>query len=246
MTVRVEARGQATLVTLDRPPVNAMVPDFCEAIAAAFDDLAALAEPPAMVLTGAGQCFSAGVDLRAAVEFDVPRQDRTVRAINRMVRAVYGYPGPVIGAINGHAIAGGAVLAVCCDHRIGPAEGGLFGLTEVQVGVSYPVAAIEVVRAELGPAARRPVLFGRNVGPDEALRLGILDELRPRDMLLERALEAAEQAAALPRAAYGKIKRQLRAPSLALIQAALDGAEPLYGNWIGDDSRAAAAAMLRR
>ena len=71
-----------------------------------------------------------------------------VVALNRAFFAVYSFPGPVVGAINGHAIAGGLVLALCCDWRIAAKVQFLTGLTEVRVGVPYPVGAMEVVRQE--------------------------------------------------------------------------------------------------
>jgi len=102
-----------------------------------------------------------------------------------------------------------------------------------------------IVRAELPDAARRLVLFGRNVGPQEALALRIFDELQPPEVVLARALAVAEEAA-LPRQAFVRIKGQLRGPALARIALALAEGDPLAGAWLSEEAQTAAAAMLAR
>ena len=98
----------------------------------------------------------------------------------------------VVGAINGHAMASGLVLALACDWRIGADWAFLVGLTEVLVGIPYPVAAIEVARQELGPrVARELILFGGNIPARSALERGVLDELVPSEQVTERAMSAA-------------------------------------------------------
>src|SRR5215470_19036560 len=111
-----------------------------------------------------------------------------VNALNRAFHSVYACPHPVVGAINGHAIAGGLVLALCCDWRMAAKTPFLAGLTEVRVGVPYPVSAMEVTRQELRPdVARRLVLFGENIASSEAVAAGVFDE----------AVEAGAAAAAV-------------------------------------------------
>ena len=94
--------------------------------------------------------------------------------------------------------------------------------------------------------ARRWVLLARNAGPEDALGDGVLDELQPADALLPRALAMAEELAQLPRAAYGRIKRQLRGPTLARIDAAITGEDPLVTAWISTETAPAAADVLGR
>jgi enoyl-CoA hydratase len=151
-----------------------------------------------------------------------------------------------VAAINSHAIAGGLVLALACDMRIAVDTGALYGLTEVRAGVPFPVAAMAVVKAELSPgAARELVLGGRNCDPARALSLRIVDELQAADQVLARGRALARELAAAPRQSYGRIKRQLRATALAEIERAQGANDPLHGNWIGDETAAAAARVLR-
>jgi len=152
----------------------------------------------------------------------------------------------VVGAINGHAIAGGFVLALCRDWRIAAQTQFLAGLTEVRVGVPYPVAAMEVVREELRPdTARRLVLFGQNMTA-AAVDAGVFDEMAASDALLERALAKADEFAALPQIAFARSKRQLRSRAYEAIEAAIAGAEPLLDGWLSRETIQAAAAVLAR
>src|SRR5262249_19334989 len=127
------------VLTVDRPPANAMDIAFLEEIAAAVQPLSS--DPPsALVLGGRPGFFSAGVDLKLAPRAGSEDRRRMVAAINAMALGVYELPCPVVGAITGHAVAGGLVLALCTDLRVA-SSAGRYGLTEVQVGIGYPQAA---------------------------------------------------------------------------------------------------------
>jgi enoyl-CoA hydratase len=242
----IERRGDVAVVALDRPPANAMDPGLLGDLISAAEALAAEA-PGAIALTGRPGFFSAGADLKLVPTLDAAGQKAMVDGINRMCSAWYGLPHPVVCAVNGHAIAGGMVLALCADHRVGGTEG-RFGLTEVRVGIGYPAVAIAVVRAELSPpAARALVLRGELMDAQAALERGLLDELVEQDAVLDRALEVAAELAALPAHGYAFIKRQLRAPVIEAVRELLEGGvDPLAGAWVGGETAGAAAAVLRR
>jgi enoyl-CoA hydratase len=208
----------------------------------------ASAQPGAVVLTGRDNFFSAGMDLKTAPTLSTGEQRHTVDGINRLFSGWYAFPRPVVAAVNGHAVAGGLILALCADRRIGATEG-RFGLTELRAGLPYPLAAISVVRAELSPAAARRLALGADlVDPSQALELGLLDELQPRDEVLPRALELATELAGLPAATYATVKMQLRGPTIdALDRALSSGAgDPVLGSWVGEETSAAAAGILDR
>lgn len=240
-----EPRGDVAIVRIDRPPANALDLELLEEGHGVLGELAGQ-QPGAVVLTGRDGFFSAGVDLKAAPELDADGQRAMVGGINRLFSGWYGFPRPVVCAVNGHAIAGGLILALCGDYRVGAPEGRL-GLTELRAGIPYPAAAMAVVRAELSAAAARVlVLQAELVGPEEALRLGALDELAGPDELLARALELAEGLARLPRAAYARIKRQLRGETVEKLRAVIDEeSDPLLLGWLGEDTASASAGLLR-
>jgi enoyl-CoA hydratase/carnithine racemase len=239
--------GEVAVVTLQHPPANAMSLALTEEIAAVFERLGRDSALRSLVLSGQGNCFCAGLDLKALPKLDVADQRRLLNALNRAFLAVYSCPLPVVGAINGHAIAGGLVLALCCDWRVAARTPFLAGLTEVRVGVPFPVGAIEVVRQELSPrVARELVLFGRNMTSDAAVEAGVFDETVDADALLDRALAKAIEFAALPPSGFAKIKRGLRSGSLEAIEAAMAGADPSLNGWLSEETIQAAAAVLRK
>ena len=218
ISTREDGNGVAVL-SADRPPANAMDLALLEEIVAAVQPFAN--DPPrALVLAGRPGFFSAGVDLKLAPTYEPEDRRRMVSAINAMALGVYELPCPVVGAITGHAVAGGLVLALCTDLRVA-SSAGRYGLTEVKVGIGYPQAAIGVVRAELAPhAARRLALGSELFGASDCLQLGVFDALAEPDDVLPRALELATSLAAFPREIYARTKRELRAATAARLRAA--------------------------
>ncbi|HTX47109.1 MAG TPA: enoyl-CoA hydratase/isomerase family protein, partial [Solirubrobacteraceae bacterium] len=175
--------------------------------------------PRALVITGREGCFSAGADLKAVPVHGPDDRRRMINGINEMVIGVYGLRCPVVGAITGHAIAGGLVLALCTDLRVG-SSAGRYGLTEVKVGVPYPQAAIGVVRAELAPHAARSLAFGNAlVDGEECMRLGVFDELHEPDAVLPRAVELARGMVEFDLDAYRRTKNDMRGATLAAMRA---------------------------
>ncbi|MFL5849218.1 MAG: enoyl-CoA hydratase/isomerase family protein [Solirubrobacterales bacterium] len=243
--VSIEEHDDVAVVRVDRPPANAMDPGLLADAVAATQDIAA-AEPAAVVLTGRPGFFSAGADLKVVPTLDADGQRAMVDGINGLCMAWYGLPRPVVCAVNGHAIAGGLVFALCADYRVAAADG-RYGLTELRAGVPYPTMAIAVVAAELSaPAARRLVLRADLVDAADLRELGAFDEVVPNDEVLDRALAVARDLAALPSSAYAATKRRLRAPTLALAARLQAGeADPLGDAWTDADTASRAAAILR-
>jgi enoyl-CoA hydratase len=243
-TVRLESSNGTTLVRFDRPPANALDPDLVEELVAAAEELRE-ARPRAVVLTGRKGFFSAGLDLKAVPSLDAEAQGELIMDVNRMVAGWYSLPHPVVVAVSGHAIAGGLILALCGDHRVGATVGKL-GLTEIRAGIPYPAAAIALVRAELSPpAARALVLRGELLEPAAALELGLLDELAEPDALVARALEIAGELAGLPADTYARIKRQLRGDVIAEIDRIVtEKDDPLASSWLAAETAEAASATL--
>jgi len=233
--VTTETRGDVAIVRIDRPPANAL---DLELLAAGRQAAASLrdADPAAVVIVGRDGFFSAGVDLKAVPQLDHAGQRAMVEGINRIFLDWYSFPRPVVCAVNGHAIAGGMILALCGDYRVCSRGDGKFGLTEVKVDVGYPVVAMAIVRAELTPASARVLaLGGELIGPEAARELGLVDELRDPDDVLDRAIEVATDYAALPRAAYARVKDQLRGETIRAMRKVVDeGTDPLLARWIRD------------
>jgi enoyl-CoA hydratase len=227
--ISITDEGGVSVLAIDRPPANAMdvglLGELVSALASAAEE-----PPSALVIAGRPGFFSAGVDLKAVPGYGPEEQREMVEGINRMVLTGYGLPCPVVGAVTGHAIAGGLVLALCADLRIASTEGS-YGLTEVKVGVPYPQAAIGVVRAELAPHAARQLVVGNElIDGEQGTRLGLFDEAVPPADVIPRALETAARLGAMPAAVYERTKRDLREGALNAMRAAA-AADPLLPGW---------------
>ena len=247
-TMRIEYADRIAVLCFDKPPVNAIDLQTLEDSEACLLAVEAIKDACALVITGTGTCFSAGLDLKTVPNYGWRDQCRMIQALNQAVARLYTFPIPTIAAINGHAIAGGFIVVLTCDYRIAVTQGCTLGLTEARAGIPFPYATMEVVKAELSSAvARRLTLVGRTIGSEEALALNVLDELQPPDMLLHRAREVAMDLGSMPRQAYARIKHQLRGEAIARIQHTIKtGGDPLLDSWIKEEARKASAGLLER
>jgi enoyl-CoA hydratase len=243
--VTIEDRDGVAILTMNRPPANAINLTFLEELEGALRTIGQRSAR-AMILTGHGAIFSAGLDLKEIPRYDRAQQNLVLARLNGVIHRLYAMPIPTVAAINGHAIAGGLVLMLACDWRVAVDREALFGLTEIRAGVPYPAAADAVVQAELVPAAARElVLAGKNHGPERALALGIVDELQPAAAVLERSEAKARELAMAPAEGYGRIKHQPRVRALAEMAQAIAAGDPLRENWLFAETQAAAARVLR-
>jgi enoyl-CoA hydratase len=223
--VSLDRSEAVTVITIDRPPANALNVELVEELVGVLEEIAT-APPSAIVLSGRPGFFSAGADLKAVPNHGPEQRRRMVSGINRIVLASYGLSCPAVAAVTGHAIAGGMVLALGFDVRIASTEG-RYGLTEIKVGVPYPQAAIRVVAAELAPhAARRLALGNQLTDSSECLRLGVFDEVVEPSQVVGRPVAIAGELAAMPADVYTRTKLDLRRDALAAMREAAE-ADPL-------------------
>jgi enoyl-CoA hydratase len=216
--IELTEQGGVAVLRLGHGKVNAMSLEFCEALTARF---AAVSSARAVVLTGTGHIFSAGVDLLRLTEGGAPYVRKFLPALRTMLATVFSHPAPVVAAINGHAIAGGCVLACAADRRVMARDGGHIGVTELLVGVPFPPVALEIMRCATAPQLFAEAIFsGATFAPLEALARGWVHEVVEPSALLERAVEAANALAALPPKAFALSKRQTRQPASDRMRAA--------------------------
>jgi enoyl-CoA hydratase len=208
--IEVTERGAIALLTMTHGKANALDIELCEAI---VDKFAALRDAAcqAVVLTGQGTMFCAGVDLHRLSAGGPDYVRRFLPALHKLYDTVFFFPKPVVAAVNGHAIAGGCVLACCADKRIAASPGGRIGVTELLVGVPFPALAFEIMRFATAPRHFADgILSGATFPPDAARERGLLDELAEPGALIERAIAAAGTLAALSPPAFTQSKRQIR------------------------------------
>ena len=239
--------GGVRVLTLDRPPANALDETLLRDLDAALDAARDASTVRGVVVTGTGVFFSGGFDLAA------PRRDtaaaRALRALYRDVHVkLLGLPKPTLAAVGGHAIAGGLVLALACDYRLGGDGDWRLGLNEVAIGASFPRAALEIVRLRLPHPRAAELLLGAALYPaSQATRLGVVDELLPAADLHATVLRRAARMAGYPCEAYAHTKAALVAEAIArIMHEPPDADERGAAVWTSAESRAARARQREK
>lgn len=206
--------GDIRILKLAHGKVSAIDIELCEALIAEMRD-AVTAPINAVIITGSGSAFSAGVDLFRVIKEGPDYGRRFLPVLDEFLRAVLTLPKPAIAAVNGHAIAGGCILAAACDHRIMSEGNGRIGIPELAVGVPFPALPLQIMSARVADAALRDLVYtGRTVQIDEARAMGLIDEKCPSGMLMDRAMEVAQQLASIPAGAFALTKEAFYSPIL--------------------------------
>lgn len=239
--------GPVRELRLERPPANALAPELVAALAEAIR-AAPAGGAEALVLSGAPGMFSAGLDVPYLLTLDRAGIAEAWSGFYDLLRALAESPVPLAAAITGHSPAGGAVLAIFCDRRV-MAEGRFsIGLNEVQVGIPLPPALFGALVRVVGQrTAERLAVAGEMVSPDEALRVGLVDELAPPEQVVERALDWCRTLLALPRGPMLTTRARARQDLRALVVRGDEGEiDALVEDWFGDETQAALQALVAR
>jgi enoyl-CoA hydratase/carnithine racemase len=229
-------------LTMTAPGKNALSTELMNWL---VDRLAEARGEP-VFLTGAGDAFSAGLNLKEVASLDEPGMTRFLGTLERMVHAVFTYPGPVVAWINGHAIAGGCIVALACDHRLVTSNPrARIGLNEVPLGLRFPPRTWRLVRHRVpAHAIDRVVLEGGLYAPETALRLGLVDEIVVSEA---EARAFAERIAACPPRAYVAAKSALRDGVLDVgPEEERQFRESVLPAWVTPELKARLAAVLAR
>jgi enoyl-CoA hydratase len=223
---------------------NAIDQAFVDALHGALDEVER-SDARAVVLTGQGRVFCGGLDLVTLAPFDRPALERFVLAFDGLFRRVFAFDRPVVAAVNGHAIAGGCILAMACDLRVmadGPYQ---IGANEVQLGIPFPPATFEIARRATPAPARTAVLLqGKRLSPAEAHRVGLVQRLAPEGEAVAAAREEADQLAAAGPEAVRTVKRDLIAPVQARIDTSYaERTARFVDAWFGPEAQARIGAL---
>jgi enoyl-CoA hydratase len=212
--------GTTAVLQMDDGKANALSPAMVDALVEALRR--AEKEASAVVLAGRAERFSAGFDLRVMMS----GRDAALALLNKgmeLLLGFYGTPLPVVIACSGHALAGGALLVLTGDLRLGIAGPFKIGLNEVAIGLPVPTLAMEFARDRLSKRAlTRATLLAEIYDPEGAVGAGYLDALVPGGELVDRAKQEAARLGALSRGAYAATKQLLRKPTIERIRAGLD------------------------
>ena len=234
-----EERGEVAIMRLQHGKVNAL---DLELLLAITEAMRAVDQARAVVITGSGSVFSAGVDLQRIVAGGPSYVGEFLPALSESFMAIFDHPGPVVAAVNGHAIAGGCVIAAACDVRL--MSQGKIGLAELSVGVPFPPAAMEIMRHAVGPAIGHLVLTAALLDPAQAESIGLIQHVCTAEVLLESAVDRARQMARTPAGVFSVSKRQLQQPARDRIAARSGEEEAVAEMWSSDRTRDAIAQYL--
>ncbi len=191
--VRIDRTGEIAIVTLDKPPVNALFIDLCDAITRALEILEQDEQTRVVILTGGEKIFSAGMDLKAVGRADPEELLRLMEVGYVFFQGMEKYPKPTIAAIRGPALGGGLGLAIACDFRIA-GEKVVFGMPESRIGfpLLWGVTRLYMRTISRGPALDL-LLTGRNMDAAEALRMNIVRSVVPDEKVLDEARVLADE-----------------------------------------------------
>ena len=194
-TLALETRGAVRLIHLNRPEVrNALSADMVTELSHTFSKAADDKDVRAVVLTGTGKAFCAGLDLselKAVSSRSAEVNRANSERLGKLFEQIYRFPKPVVAAVNGHAVAGGAGLASVCDFAV-LSENAKVGYTEARIGFVAALVGVFLIRQVGERIARDLLLSARLVEADEALRLGLVNEVLPAEEVLARGLELAK------------------------------------------------------
>jgi enoyl-CoA hydratase len=239
-----EDRGPVAVLRIEHGKVGAIDTDLMRMLAVRLDEIES-SDAKAVVLTGSGSSFSAGLDLKKILEGGEPYVRTLLAAVRRTIARLFTFPPPVVAAINGHAIAGGCVLACACDYRVMADGKAKIGFPAFRVRMPYPTLGMEILRYVAPLAELEELVYGGELyTPTQARGLGLVNEVAAPDRLLRRAWDVAERLAATQPFTFSLNKSREREPVLEL--AARDPAreEAVDRAWSDPKAHAAIRAHL--
>ncbi len=209
--VNLEKHGAVYVLTFAEDDGNALTLELLQDMHTALDTvLENSLGLCALVITATGKSFSSGLSMRAMSTYKADELTQFSQAMQRLYGRLVNFPVPTVAAINGHAFAGGAFLALSCDYRVMREDKGWFCISEVDVGVTIPFSIMEIAKLKLTPSVLRDsVLTGKRYSALDCLKLGVVDAVSSEQALLNSALEIAKPIASKKRHIYKWLKATL-------------------------------------
>ena len=214
----VTQHGDVAVLRMSHGKANTIDVEFCQELTERLEEIKE-SSAKALVLTGEGNIFSAGLDLVRVLEEGGDYLKALAPVLSTMYGRLFFYPKPVVAAVNGHAIAGGCVLACTADHRIMARGTGRMGVPELLLGVPLPTLALEIMRFVTKSQHLQKMLYGgATYLPEDAAGLGLVDEIVEPSDLMDRAVESAEMLANISPKVFEHTKSHIRQPVLERVR----------------------------
>ncbi len=237
--VRLEVDGAIGTIRLDRPPMNALNKQVQEEIRAAAQEATDRADIRAVIVYGGPKVFAAGADIKEMADMSYVDMNARARALSSSVGAVAAIPKPTVAAITGYALGGGYELALCCDRRI-VGDNVKVGQPEILLGIIPGAGGTQRLARLVGPAKAKDIIYtGRFVGAEEALHIGLVDEVVAPDDVYTAARSYVEQFAAGPAVALGAAKKAIDGGLDTDLRTGLDLESEVFAALFATDDRTA-------
>jgi len=239
-TISVDYQDTVAIVKLSRDVTNALNMELVNELGDVLERVQHDPNVSALVLASSNDKFlSIGFDIPQL--YELPREgfETFFSEFNRVCLSLYTLPKPTIAAITGHAVAGGCILALCCDYRFIAEGKKLMGLNEIKLGVPVPYLVDCVLRYTVGTRYARQIMdTGEFYGPEDSLRMGLVDEVLPVGEVMAKAAERARLLGAWPREAFAMIKRNRVEEIEQRVLAQREEKERLFVDcWYSDEAR---------
>ena len=214
--IKVDRSDAVHTIRLEHGKASALDVELLSALRAEFD---AARDARAVILTGSGSIFCAGVDLYRITESGQQYVEQFIPLLSDVFQQLFALPIPVVAAVNGHALAGGAIMAMAADYRLMASGPFKFGIPELVVGVPFPGVPLEIVRYAVPAGLVEALVYtGKSLSPDEALSHGLMHEVLAPDQLMPRAQQVAQQLAQHDPAGFRAAKLGIRSDTLERMQ----------------------------
>ena len=235
--IAIESRDDIAILYMEHGKANVLDVEFCSALATQIDDLASSAR--AIVLTSRGSIFSAGVDLLRIMDGGDDYVRLFLTVLTDFCETIFKFPNPLVAAINGHAIAGGCVLACMADRRIMVQGTGRIGVPELLVGVPFPSGPLEVMRFSVPSQYFSEIVYGGATHePVAALERGLVDQVVPPMELLDRSVEWANRLAGVNPTAFRTTKAQVRWPAMERMRQGAEQVDAAVNEaWLSEETK---------
>ena len=238
--ITVEYDGKVAIIRLNRGITNPLDLELLHQLEDCLERVKDNPETTGLVLASSNdKFFSMGFDIPRLYDLDREGFGLFYRTYNRLCMEFYTFPKPTITALTGHAIAGGCILALCCDYRIISEGRKLMGLNEIKLGVPIPYPGDCILRQLVGARHARDIVESGEFYPgEELLKMGMVDEMVPLDNVVGRAVERAALLGSMPRNAYGLIKHNRVDPIAARVEERIvEKEEAFLDCWFSDGTR---------
>ena len=237
--IKSDINGDIGIISIDRPPVNAINPELVSSLSQALNSFKSNDKINGVILQGRDGIFSAGLDITHLFPKDREYIDSFWKDFSTILLNMFSFPKPLYSSISGHCPAGGTVMVIMSDYRIMSKGKYVIGLNEVDVGLTVPYGIGMVFQYVMGNRnAEELLLKAKLISPDEALRVGLVDELCPPETLLDTTLERIAVASDLYSPQQTKTKQILREQTLNIVQQNFDrDAQLILDSWFSESGQ---------